>query len=91
MINSFVSALLIAVLSIFNPLLTLLGVGTFFTSVTSFISQITTSSGWAYFLDLVGSLFYFVPKSTIVLLLGFSVVILLVRIGLAIVSEVWIG
>lgn len=91
MINSFISVLIIAVLSVFNPLLTLLGVGTFFTTITSYISQITTSSAWTYFLDLVGAVFYFVPKSTIVLLLGFSVVILVLRIGLAIVSEVWIG
>lgn len=91
MINSFISFLLIAVLSLANPLLAVLAIPDLFQKTAEFITTITTSPFWQSFLDYVGFVFYFVPKSTVVMLLGFSVFVLLIRIGLAIVSEVWIG
>lgn len=91
MINNLISALLIAIVSVLNPLLILLQVPNLFNFVSSTINTITTSANWTYFLNLVGYVFYFVPKSTIILLLSFSLIVLLVRVGLSIVSEVWIG
>lgn len=91
MINSIISTLIIAVLSVLNPIFLLLAIPSIFTKLGDAITTVTSSSQWATFLDFVGSVYYFVPKTLVVTLLGFSVVILLIRIGHAIISEIWIG
>lgn len=91
MINSIISTLIIAVLSVLNPIFLLLAIPSIFIKLGDAITTVTSSSQWSTFLDFVGSVYYFVPKTLVVTLLGFSVVILLIRIGHAIISEIWIG
>lgn len=86
-----ITSLIKALLGVSGSIYSVLGGSNVASTVNNAITSTTNSSVLSYVQGFMGKLFYFIPKEDVLLILGFSMGILLIRIILSIVAEVWIG